>query len=556
MVPPLEIHTDGRVAAASVFWSAQGRTFLTILAKATFAMVPDGAAEIVSPRPIEREDRQLGNHPARSVEAASDLAPWLARCDVTAIGTAHAPGGKPATAMSVRLALFRDGRALLDKALHIYGDREGDAIKPFVAMPLVYERALGGPGVAANPMGVDVRNVVDARDAGRIGCFGPIARAWPIRKRLIKDASREALSGPIAHIPDGFAWDYYQAAPPDQRVDPLMGGEWIVLDGMSPTEPRLKTQVPIVAAQIAIAAGGAEPAPRKPITLVADTLTIDADRRCFSIVWRGRHELAAAEPRDAVVAGAALGAPGSDVDWSAIFAAPASTSTVAAPSAAAPPPDAEGTMAVSEDASIRALAPFPVAAPGSGKGGHTAATPWAGSSALAARAAEVTGESTMTVRHADAGPALPFAPGSAPPALSVGPATSSPRPEVGGETIAAFGRAPDAAPSWLEAKRAPLTTGEPPEPSALSPWKAPPITGVVASTPMTIGQQYAQATAPVAVALSAETAARSTAVDEPDPPPSREAVNAVLLRAGATEEDIERMFAEADRVARKDHVDG
>ncbi|APR88436.1 hypothetical protein A7982_13785 [Minicystis rosea] len=494
MVPPVEIHTDAHLAAASLFWTVEGRTFLTILAKATFAMVPGGVAELAAPLPIEREDRTFGNHPARSVEAASDLAPWRPRCDVTFIGSAHASSGKPATATSARLAVFRDGRALVDRTLHVYGDREGDVIKPFVAMPIVYERAMGGPGVSVNPVGSEAPNVVDAADAGRAGCFGPVARTWPSRKRLIKDVSREALSGPIVHVPEGFAWDYYQAAPDAQRIDRLTGGEWIVLDGLSATEARLQTQVPGLAAQVVLTGG--DVSTRTQVALVADTLAIDGERRCFSIVWRGRHEILPAAMRDALVVGAALVAPGREVDWSTILAEPASTVPGSSPRGA--PADAEGTMAVSEDAALRVLAPFAIASPGSGKTGDTSATPWGGAPA------KVDAEGTiMAVHGVEHGPVLPFAHGPTPLAsvASIAPRPPPPKPEVGGETVAAFGHAPDATPSWLDAKPAPAPL---PAPSISAP-------------PLTIGQQFAQAM--LAAPRPAQAPSPTVEPEPPEPPP-------------------------------------
>ena len=45
-------------------------------------------------------------------------------------------------------ALVNDGRPLLDKVLHVFGERPhvGAARAPFITVPLVYEHAYGGPG--------------------------------------------------------------------------------------------------------------------------------------------------------------------------------------------------------------------------------------------------------------------------------------------------------------------------------------------------------------------------------------------------------------------------
>src|SRR5262249_48066473 len=137
----------------------------------------------------------------RSVEAATDLAPYLPRCDVTLTGHAHAPGG--CSASSVRLALYRGTRPLLHKTLHVYGDRAGRSVpQPFTRMPLVYERAFGGPGIAGNPVGSELPNIVSPADPAKPAGFGPISRFWPARRRLLGKLDRRVLEAPIAEIPD------------------------------------------------------------------------------------------------------------------------------------------------------------------------------------------------------------------------------------------------------------------------------------------------------------------------------------------------------------------
>src|SRR5262249_11161562 len=146
---PVEITTDSTVSCGALLWRFQRRLMLTVVVKASFSLTPGGIVVPVSPPEILREDRLLPTsptemieedctyflHPLRSVVAASDLAPYLARCDVTLTGHAHASSGCPSLA---RLAIFRDAQqSLLDKTLHIYGDREGHgAPLCFTRMPL------------------------------------------------------------------------------------------------------------------------------------------------------------------------------------------------------------------------------------------------------------------------------------------------------------------------------------------------------------------------------------------------------------------------------------
>ena len=81
-------------------------------------------------------------------------APYLARAGVVLSGYACAPGGQPVTSAAVRLGLAGD-RRLIDKTLHVYGDRMGTTVpQPFRRMPLVYERAWGDRANLENPVGV------------------------------------------------------------------------------------------------------------------------------------------------------------------------------------------------------------------------------------------------------------------------------------------------------------------------------------------------------------------------------------------------------------------
>ena len=133
---------------------------------------------------------------------------------------------------------------MLDKTILV---RDGAG---FQRKPIIYEHAFGGAGVVDNPLGVGetpgdgVPTLFDPRDPRRPAGFGPIARAWPARKRLLGATPRRALEGPVAEIPSPFDWSYFQAAPVDQRTDFLGGDEWIVLEGLHPALPLLRTRLP------------------------------------------------------------------------------------------------------------------------------------------------------------------------------------------------------------------------------------------------------------------------------------------------------------------------
>jgi hypothetical protein len=287
--------------ATAVVWRLGGELRVTVVVKAAFVIVPEGPMAPAQPDEIIRAEVHHASSPARSLRLTPDTAPRLPRADVILGGHACAPQGQPARWLPVRLALFRE-RALLDKTIYVYGD-DGGAV-PFERIPLVYERAYGGLGFAENPLGTGTLelaskpNLVHPERAQQVACFGPIGRAWPARRKLLAGVDRKALDAPVAEIPEGFDFAYFQAAPLDQRVEPLVGDEWLVLEGMSPTLPRLRSRLPSARAVVLVyglpgVVGGAQ------LEVLADTLRVDADRLGCALVWRGDF----AVPGEAALAG-------------------------------------------------------------------------------------------------------------------------------------------------------------------------------------------------------------------------------------------------------------
>jgi hypothetical protein len=228
----------------------------------------------------------------------------------------------------VRLAIFRD-RALLDKTLYVFGDRPQASTppRPFDRMPLRWERTYGGPRTAGNPVGVGqseadpAPNVIDPRAPHAPAGFSPVSAYWPQRKQL---AERPAVAGNVLEIGEGMRWPYFQAAPPDQQIEYLRGDEWIVLDGMHPSLPRLYSRLPrATAAAWVIGADRDRPRAAQPLDLVADGLAIDADRQRCSVTWRGGFVVAdgdAGVRRLRVYGGVEL--PGRPVTWPAEVTSP------------------------------------------------------------------------------------------------------------------------------------------------------------------------------------------------------------------------------------------
>ena len=319
-------------AAAAIAWRAAGKLHITVIAKATFAFVPDADMQRAEPQPILRAEVHHGNNPSRSVRFTTDVAPYLGRADVLFTGHAYAPPERAAQPLPLRLAVFDGTRPLLDKRL-VAHEKAG-----FQRVPVVYERAWSGALGEENPLGIEQgageASITDPGAPLRSAGFGPIARAWPARKRLLGATPRKALEGAIAEIPDGFDWSYFQAAPPDQRTMFLRGDEWIVLEGLSPVRPRVATRLPGARGFVKIFGLSQFGVPEGHLLdLVADTLRIDGDEQRCTLVCRRSFPLAAGEAALAAarivagieVAGETLVWP--DPRWMEQAAAPASRVT-------------------------------------------------------------------------------------------------------------------------------------------------------------------------------------------------------------------------------------
>ncbi len=164
----------------------------------------------------------------------------------------------------------------------------------------------GAAGAAAA-----IPNLVDAADPGRPAGFGPIAAHWSERRRLRGALAPTALDQGIVELPDDMTWEWFQAAPPDQRTPYLHGDEWIVLDGLHPSLPRVQTQLPSARGVARVYLEGRV----NDVELVADTLAIDGDAQSCAVVWRGRFALSSEAALATVRIAGALAMPGQPVTW-------------------------------------------------------------------------------------------------------------------------------------------------------------------------------------------------------------------------------------------------
>ncbi|WP_437742611.1 DUF2169 domain-containing protein [Sorangium sp. So ce1504] len=341
----------GHAAAAVRPFRSRGRVMLAVVVKATFQLEHKRAMSPLPPAPIVAADVRAARaaaDPRAAISAAAEMAPFLPRADILLGGHAWARGRSPAPLVPVRLRVGLDAAVLLDKALHVYGDRGGNgrgAPQPFLAMPLGYERALGGAADPDNPAGVDPRagrapNIIDPRQPTRAAGLGPIAAHWPARQRRLGNADPRGVQAPWPVVPDGFDWAYFQAAPADQQTPYLRGNEWILIEGMHPDLDRIEAWLPGPVAEARVAFGGA--AQPQVLPLVADMLVIDADRWLCSLVWRASALLPGEEALASVRVTARVALPGEAVPWDVAAAPPVRAERAQAPAAASPQRAARG----------------------------------------------------------------------------------------------------------------------------------------------------------------------------------------------------------------------
>ncbi|WP_438043862.1 DUF2169 family type VI secretion system accessory protein [Sorangium sp. So ce128] len=301
-------------AAAAIAWRTQGRHYITVVAKASFAFAIDAVMWRTDPQEILGAEVHHGKNPARSIRWSGDLAPYLGRADVVFTGDAHAPRGTEVQSLPVRLAIYSAGGWVLDKRL-LVRDKG-----PFRQIPLVYERAVGGANGWENPFDGEPMdgpaNILDPQDPARLAGFAPLARAAPVRRRLLGSTPRKALEGPNADIPAGFDWSYFQAAPADQRIAFLQGDEWIVLEHVNPAAPRLQMRLPGargVARIRGLAASAA--ADGELLELNADTLRIDGVEQRCTVVWRRVFPVSGEDALAAVRIVAGVEIEGEEIAW-------------------------------------------------------------------------------------------------------------------------------------------------------------------------------------------------------------------------------------------------
>jgi hypothetical protein len=323
----MELINSTRMAAGyTMGLEPSGRELLVVVVKGTFEVPKNGEPVRLANEqlPLVMADTFTGEPGLSAPVYEVDFAPRKHRCDVLLNGSAYAPGGRPAARVDVGLRV--NGMA---KSFAVVGNRHwqsglrgvtASVPEPFTVMPISYDRAFGGvdnrhedPSKHAafmrNPVGngfhkdlrpkfVDGASMPNAEESGRPVdspssdsyipmSFGPIGRAWEPRSKYAGTYDDKWREEHFPFLPPDFDERYYQAAPLDQQVPHLEGGEEIRLVNLTP-EGLTSFVLPVFDAPIHFFPRRGE---REYGKLVLDTIVLETDERRFTLTWRATRPL-------------------------------------------------------------------------------------------------------------------------------------------------------------------------------------------------------------------------------------------------------------------------
>ncbi|MEZ4427164.1 MAG: DUF2169 domain-containing protein [Nannocystaceae bacterium] len=264
-------------------------------------------------------DEHVGAPGASSLARAGQAVYTRPGVDVYLRGHARAPAGKPVRSMLVQGAIG-DHRF----ALRVTGDRRwragivtirATAPAPFVALPLVYERAVGGVDEPRNPVGVGLAaRIHDAHDAplpnledprsplehprarpAPVGVL-PIPTSWSPRREYGGTYDQRWQEERLPYWPEDLDLRFFHAASPRLQLPSLAGGAPIELEGLHHDGP-LRFVLPTLRPQLKL--WGRRGARRVPLAL--DGVELDADALRLTLYYRASIELSRSDVREACV---------------------------------------------------------------------------------------------------------------------------------------------------------------------------------------------------------------------------------------------------------------
>ncbi|HUU45247.1 MAG TPA: DUF2169 domain-containing protein [Acidobacteriota bacterium] len=314
------LNATGMAAGYTLGCKPDGRESVVVVVKGTFAIPEPGGEPHLHDQqvPLVDADTFTGEPGFSAPVYESDYALFKPRCDVLLNGSAYAPGGRPGQSVMVALKI-----GPITKSFRVVGDRVWQqgmagfaASTPefFRVKRISYDNAFGGvDGTNSDPnkhrwyptnhagvgyhhslsldavVGKPLPNTEEAdnpvtspRGNYRPMAFGPIGRSWSPRPKYAGTYDQNWIDNVFPFLPADFKEDYYQAAPPDQQMPHLLGGEEVTLINLTP-EGETTFALPTIAVPIEFTDASHEQVEK---IAVIDTIIIEPDERRFGLVWR------------------------------------------------------------------------------------------------------------------------------------------------------------------------------------------------------------------------------------------------------------------------------
>jgi hypothetical protein len=309
---PLELQNETPFACAHPPLTARnGADILRFVVRATYDIKRDGALGLAAKQsPVRFEDVYWGEAGKSSLRYESDVSLDKPFADVIVNGQAHAPNGRPATSVNVGLMVqdrvVKHMRVTGDRRWHygVTGWRITDP-KPFLTMPVTYDRAFGGMDAAGSEArnragtgytsklttsfeGTPLPNVehIDELirtpgDRPRPAGLGILSRDWKDRVRFAGTYDERWLNDRFPLLPDDFDMRFNQSAPEEQWLRAPAGGERMGVVGMTP-DGALGFNLPRGAVRLVLHYRKRSVDSAMPL----DGILIDCERRQVELTWR------------------------------------------------------------------------------------------------------------------------------------------------------------------------------------------------------------------------------------------------------------------------------
>jgi hypothetical protein len=297
-----------------------GRELLAVAVKGTFTIPKENRQPELAEQQVDlvMADEFTDKPGFSAPKYESDFAPTKPRCDVLLNGSAYAPAGRPVTRIDVGLRV-----GAMAKFFSVVGNRvwkkdwfsiHATEPTPFTVMPISYDNAFGGIDKSdqderqhrtylENHAGkgfhfnlekeaIDGKPLPNTEEIGqrvtiprgnyRPMAFGPIGRAWKPRPKFAGTYDQKWLDNVFPFLPSDFDDRYYQAAPEDQQIDYLRGGEDVVLVNLTP-QGRTTFKLPTISVPVTFYLKNGE---EKEAAACNDSIIIEPDLGRFMLVWR------------------------------------------------------------------------------------------------------------------------------------------------------------------------------------------------------------------------------------------------------------------------------